>query len=133
MGKNLTGKTVFIVAVLVVFLYGIFGIPHGGLKQSVLNRIHLGLDLKGGTHLVLEVHVAEAVGSETDRDVARLEADLQKAGVTGATVGKLDPTGAPAKITISGVPTNKVSDARGVFTGNDYAAYDIATNADGST
>ena len=133
MGKNLTGKTVFIVAVLVVFLYGIFGIPHGGLKQSVLNRIHLGLDLKGGTHLVLEVHVAEAVGSETDRDVARLETDLQKAGVTGATVGKLDPTGLPAKITISGIPTAKVSDARGVFTGNDYAAYDVATNADGST
>ena len=36
------------------------------------NRIHLGLDLKGGTHLVLQVHVAEAVNSTTDRDVQRL-------------------------------------------------------------
>ena len=58
MGKNLAGKTAFIVAVLVVFCFGIVGIPHGGLTQSIKDRIHLGLDLKGGTHLVLEVHVA---------------------------------------------------------------------------
>ena len=30
MGKNLTGKLGFIVAVLAIFVYGIFGIPHGG-------------------------------------------------------------------------------------------------------
>src|ERR1700712_509958 len=103
MGKNLTGKLAFIVAVLVVFLFGIFGIPHGGLKKSITDRIHLGLDLKGGTHLVLEVHVAEALISATDRDVARLEADLQKAGVTGATVGKTNPS-RPPTIVVSGAP-----------------------------
>ena len=79
MGKNLAGKSAFIVAVLVIFCFGIVGIPHGGLTQSIKDRIHLGLDLKGGTHLVLEVHVAEAIASATDRDVARLEGDLQKA------------------------------------------------------
>ena len=57
MGKNLKGKTAFIIAVLVIFIYGIFGIPSGGLKQALTNRIHLGLDLQGGTHLVLQVHV----------------------------------------------------------------------------
>ncbi len=82
MGKNLAGKTAFIVAVLVIFCFGIVGIPHGGLKQSIKRNINLGLDLKGGMHLVLEVHVAEAVVSATDRDVARLEDDLQKAGIT---------------------------------------------------
>ena len=61
MGKNLAGKSAFIVAVLVIFCFGIVGIPHGGLTQSIKDRIHLGLDLKGGTHLVLEVHVAEAI------------------------------------------------------------------------
>ena len=58
MGKNLAGKLALIVAVLVVFCFGIVGIPHGGLMESIKNNIHLGLDLKGGTHLVLEVHVA---------------------------------------------------------------------------
>jgi preprotein translocase subunit SecD len=132
MGKNLAGKTAFIVAILVVFAFGIVGIPHGGLKQSIADRIKLGLDLKGGTHLVLEVHVAEAVASSTDRDVARLEADLTKAGIVGAVVGKTDPAN-PQKIVVSGIPAGKLSDARGVLQGNDYAAYDVATAPDGSS
>ena len=132
MGKNLAGKSAFIVAVLVIFCFGIVGIPHGGLTQSIKDRIHLGLDLKGGTHLVLEVHVAEAIASATDRDVARLEADLQKAGVTGATVGKTDPS-RPQTIVVSGIPAAKLSDARGVLQGSDYANYDVVTTADGNS
>ena len=62
MGKNLAGRLAFIVAVLVVFCFGIVGVPRGGIVESIKRNINLGLDLKGGTHLVLEVHVAEAVG-----------------------------------------------------------------------
>ena len=39
MGKNLAGKTAFIIGVLLVFVYGIVGIPKGGLKQAITNRI----------------------------------------------------------------------------------------------
>jgi preprotein translocase subunit SecD len=131
MGKNLAVKTAIIVGILLVFCYGIVGLPHGGLKQSITDRIHLGLDLKGGTHLVLEVHVAEAVASGTDRDAARLEADLQKAGVTGATAGKTDTT-RPNTIILSGVPPAKLGDARGLVGGNDYAGYNVSSNPDGS-
>jgi preprotein translocase subunit SecD len=132
MGKNLAAKSAFIVGVLLVFVFGFIGIPHGSLKQSILKRINLGLDLKGGVHLVLQVHVAEAVTSTTDHDVARLEADLQKAGVTGATVGKTDSAN-PETIVVSGIPPAKLSDARGVLQGNDYANYDVATNAAGNS
>src|SRR5271168_4670792 len=131
MGKNLAGKLALIVGVLVVFCFGIVGIPHGGLKQSIKNRINLGLDLKGGTHLVLEVHVAEAIGSATDRDVRRIEGDLQKAGVVGAIVGKTDPT-RPQTIVVSGIPAAKLSDARSVLQGSDYSTYDVATTSDGN-
>ena len=135
MGKNLNGKTASIIAILVVFVYGIFfgfNAPHlGSWKSLVTENIHLGLDLKGGTHLVLEVHVAEAVASATDRDVARLETDLQKAGVTGASVGKTDPAH-PQTIVVSGIPAAKLSDARSVMSGNDYSIYDSATQANGS-
>jgi len=131
MGKNLAGKTAFIVAVLVICCFGIVGIPHGGLTQSIKNNIQLGLDLKGGIHLVLEVHVAEALTSETDRDVARLEDDLQKAGIPGASVGKTD-TANPLTIVISGIPAAKLSDARSVLQGNDYTDYDVASSSDGS-
>jgi preprotein translocase subunit SecD len=131
MGKNLAGKSAFIVAVLVIFCFGIVGIPHGGLTQSIKDRIHLGLDLKGGTHLVLEVHVAEALASATDRDVARIEDDFQKAGITGATVGKTDSS-RPQTIIVSGIPPAKLSDARSILQGNDYASYDVAVTADGT-
>jgi preprotein translocase subunit SecD len=131
MGKNLAGKSAFIVAVLVIFCFGIVGIPHGGLTQSIKDRIHLGLDLKGGTHLVLEVHVAEAVASATDRDVARIEDAFQKAGITGATVGKTDPA-RPQTIVVSGVPPAKLSDARSILQTNEYSSYDVVITADGN-
>ena len=132
MGKNLAGKTAFIIAVLVVFVYGIFGIPKGGLKEAITNRIHLGLDLKGGTHLVLEVHVNEAIASAVDRDAVRLTSDLQAAGIPGVTAARTDPT-KPNTIVVAGIPAGKLTDARGVFNGVNYNAYDVATLADGST
>jgi preprotein translocase subunit SecD len=136
MSQNLKGKTIAIVAVLVFFFYGIFGIPRGltpaALKQAIAERIKLGLDLQGGIHLVLKVHVEEAIGYTTDRDRQRLEADLEKAGITGASVHKVDPVGHPDQITVSGVPLGKASDARTVLTGTDYVNYDVTSNQDGS-
>jgi len=74
MGKNLASRTGFIVVVLLIFTYGIFGIPHGGLKQSIQNRINLGLDLKGGTHLVL------SDSNEAGRGASRGDYDLGRIG-----------------------------------------------------
>lgn len=132
---NLKGKTAFIVAVLVVFCYGIVGIPHGvspaALKQALTERINLGLDLKGGTHLVLAVHVQDAVRDTTDRDVQRLEDDFAKASVTGATIGKLDPAAHPEAITVSGVTAANASAVRTILNGTDYSDYDVATDPNG--
>lgn len=125
MGKNLAGKTGFIIAVLVIFVYGIFGIPHGSLKQSITDRIHLGLDLRGGTHLVLQVHVAEAINSATDRDVQRLNS-----AIPGVTATKLDPAH-PEVITISGVQPAQQSSVHDTLTSNDYAVYDVTTSSAG--
>ncbi len=139
MGKNSATKVAIIVAVLLFFVYGIIGIPHGtgkglgdSLKQSLADRIHLGLDLKGGTHLVLAVNVIEAVGSATDRDVARLETALPAGGVTGATVGKPDAVNHPEQIVITGVTPAQSSQVRSVLSGTDYTAYDVATMGDGT-
>ncbi len=122
MGKNLAGKAGFIVAIVVIFLYGIIGIPHGGFKQSLLNRINLGLDLRGGTHLVLQVHVAEAINSTTDRDLQSLNTAL---AATGATASKSDPAH-PDVITVTGVSAAQGGAVRDVLNGNGYAAYDVS-------
>ena len=86
MQKNLLGKTAFIVAIMVVFAFGIIGIPQhwnaAGLKASLQDRIHLGLDLKGGTHLILQVMVNDAVNAESDSAAERLKDWLSKAKVT---------------------------------------------------
>ena len=130
MGKSLRNRIIFIVAVLLVSVFGIIGVPSGGLKESIARNIHLGLDLRGGIHLVLQVQVAEAISHETDKDVARLEDDLTKGGITGTTVSKIDPAH-PESIQIAGVPPTRVSDVRGIISSN-YATYDSSSNPDGS-
>src|SRR5277367_7162760 len=107
MRKNLTQKTILIFAVLIVFIFGILGLPKGvsgsALKASILDRIHLGLDLKGGTHLILQVMVDEAVGIATDSDAAHIQQDLQQNGISVASVSKPDPNH-PETILITGAP-----------------------------
>src|SRR5215472_9924731 len=130
MGKNLKGKTVAIIAILVIFVYGIFGIPTNGVKQALLNRIHLGLDLQGGTHLVLQVHVQEAVNSATDRDMQALNTALQP---LGAQAQKLDPTAHPEVITITGGSAAQQSAIHDVLTGSEYIGYDQTSAPNGGT
>ena len=137
MGNNLATKVAIIVAVLLFFGYGIIGIPHStgkglgdSLKQSLANRIHLGLDLKGGIHLVLQVHVAEAVASSTDHDVQRLEDELQTAAVTGPKVDKPDPAH-PETIVISGVTPAQNSAVRTIVDATEYNTYDVTGQPDG--
>ena len=132
MKKNLQGRVVLIIAVLVACLYGIIGIPSGFSGKAVLDsltsRIHLGLDLKGGAHLILAVQVKEAVNAETDNAVQSVQQDLKKANVGFNRVYKPDPlktdgTGRPEVITIEGTPTASSSLAQTTLEnkyGNDY-------------
>src|SRR5271154_4555978 len=111
-------KTLLIVAVLLVFVFGIFGIPKGvgpsAWKSAMTNNIHLGLDLKGGIHLVLQVMVEEAVSAETDNAAARVQADLQQGGFPATSVVKPDPK-QPQLIQIQGTPAARASDVRSLL------------------
>jgi preprotein translocase subunit SecD len=49
----------------------------------IADKIKLGLDLRGGMHLVLAVQVEDALRAETEKDMQRLTDDAQDAGVTG--------------------------------------------------
>jgi len=134
MRKNLTGKTVSIIAILIIFVYGIFygqSTPHlGSLKSLLANSIHLGLDLKGGTHLVMQVQVQEAIASDVDSDASHVRADLQKLNITGITVSRTDPAH-PEQMKISGIPLDKGTDVRSALVSYEQT-YDITSAADGS-
>jgi preprotein translocase subunit SecD len=135
MQKNQRTKVIVIIAVLLVFIYGIFGIPRGisgtALKQALGKNIHLGLDLSGGTHLVLQVMVNEALNDSTDRDVTRLQSDLAAGGVTGATVTKPDPAH-PELIKVTAPTVDKAGDVRSVLDSKYGTQYTVASAADGS-
>jgi preprotein translocase subunit SecD len=129
MQKNLKAKTLAIIAILLIFIYGIFGLPHGvsgtALKAALQKNINLGLDLKGGTHLVLQVMVDEAVGTATDSDAGAIQTSLAQNGITGATVAKPDPN-KPDVIQVSGVPAARSADVNSVLNSNYSSRYDIA-------
>jgi len=99
MKKNLKNQIALIVATLLVFVYGMlfgFGLPSfvqgAPLLAQLTQHIHLGLDLQGGVHLILQVKVEEAVSAETDGTVQSVEADLKKANLAFSQVVKTDPT-----------------------------------------
>ena len=129
MAKNIRTKIVVILALLAIFVFGIFGVPHGitpsALKAAITNRINLGLDLRGGTHLVLQVNVAEAVGTTTDSDAARIQTELQTAGITVGSITKPDPKH-PEVIQIQGTPTDRVGDVRTTLNNRYGTQYEIA-------
>src|SRR5215472_5896978 len=141
MKKNLKGRVVLIVVVLLFFLYGIFGIPKGvsgnAIVQALTNRIQLGLDLQGGAHLILQVQVKEAVNAETDNTVARLQQDLKKANVTFSRVYKPDPlktdqTGRPEVVTIEGTPATGANAVRSVLDQKYSNDYDVTGGTTGT-
>ncbi len=135
MNKNLLFKTVLIIAVLLFFLFGIFGVPSSfapqGLLAALQKRIHLGLDLKGGTHLILQVQVNDAVNADSDRAVERLKDALKSANIAYGEVSKPDPQNHPELIEIKGVPPESSSDLRRIV-GDQLPDYDLASGTQNS-
>jgi preprotein translocase subunit SecD len=128
MKKNLKNKIALIIAFLLVCLYGIFGIPQGvsgkALLAAMTKRIHLGLDLQGGVHLILQVQVAEAVSDETDSTVARVKEALKTGNFSYSQVFKPDPKN-PQLIEIDGTPAASASDVRSLLDSKFSDEYDV--------
>ena len=135
MQKNLRIKSFVIVLVMLVFLYGIFGIPKSfspaGLKEAMLERIHLGLDLKGGTHLILAVEVNEAVNTQTDHAIEVLKDELAKAGIAAADIGKPDPKNQPERVVLKGISSDAGTKLRGIVSDR-LPDFDVSQAPDGS-
>ena len=110
MNPNLKWKVIFILAVVVVCLYSIFGMPtfptsFAQVKDNFAHQIKLGLDLQGGTHLILQVQVQEAVAQETDQTVDRLTTAMRQKNIHYEEVRRVDDE----HIVVRGVPNDAVS------------------------
>jgi len=133
MKKNLQNKILLIIAVMVLCILGIVGvswIPMPGAKpkpllQAMTDRIHLGLDLRGGAHLILQVKVEEAVNADTDNTVALIKQELNGANLSYSQVYKPDPAKA-SLIRVEGTPADKSNDARVLLEAKYGNTYDVA-------
>ncbi|MGH8377502.1 MAG: SecDF P1 head subdomain-containing protein, partial [Gammaproteobacteria bacterium] len=128
MKRTLRWKVIFIVVVVLGCLLGITGIPSGlsgrAILASTVGRIHLGLDLQGGTHLILQVHVDDAVNGATDAAMGRLQEDLTKRGIP-ATVSKPDPKNHPERLVVQGLPPQRSADFRTLVDNDLGPSYDV--------
>jgi preprotein translocase subunit SecD len=135
MNKNLSWKLAVIVGILLVFLLGIFGVPKDwsgrGVLASIADRIHLGLDLRGGTHLILQVQVNDAVNVDSDNALARLKEDLRTHKINYADIVKPDPVNHPEMIVIKGVPPDQTSDFKSIISDR-LPEYDASSGAENS-
>lgn len=130
MNPNLKWKVVFILAVVFVCLYGLFGLPTfptslAQLKDNFSKQIKLGLDLQGGTHLILQVQVQEAVGQETDQTVDRLTRQLREKNIRYEEVRRADDT----HIVVRNVPPENAGAFRDLLNDLFKSEWDQTTEA----
>ncbi|MGH9348462.1 MAG: protein translocase subunit SecD [Vicinamibacterales bacterium] len=86
----------------VLIIAGVIGLAVWGFYPPG-EKVNLGLDLKGGVHLVLRVHTDDALRLETELTAERLRAALTAANVA---VGSVAATG-PTEIRVEGVQNDQ--------------------------
>jgi preprotein translocase subunit SecD len=130
MHPNLKWKAVFIVVVILGCLYGLFGVPTfptsaADLKSNFAHQIKLGLDLQGGTHLILQVQVQEAIAQETDQTVDRLTNQLRAKNIRYDEVRRVDDT----HMVVRNVPSDQLSDFRDLIASQLQNSWDMSPTA----
>jgi preprotein translocase subunit SecD len=89
--RNLLQRSIIIGIVTLVGLYIVIG-PHGrrphakdftpaGIKENLAQNIHLGLDLKGGSHLVMRVKVEDFFKKLTEENAIAAQNAAKGAGI----------------------------------------------------
>jgi preprotein translocase subunit SecD len=130
MNPNLKWKVVFIVVVVLGCLYGLFGLPafptsSAQLRDNFAHQIKLGLDLQGGTHLVLQVQVQEAIGQETDQTRDRLATQLRAKNIRYDEIVRVDDR----HILVRNVPSEQLSAFRDLVNDQLARSWDMSPAA----
>ena len=100
---------------------GIIGLPKSKdeLIANWKKNIHLGLDLSGGTQLVMQVQLQDAFKAFADNSMERLKEELKKDSLDYSAIDRNDPSrledAEKIEIDIKGVPLAKSSSFRSVI------------------
>lgn len=102
MKKHLQWKALLTVAVIIGAVVLIY---------PPSENIRLGLDLKGGSHLLLQVVTDDSISIETDQELSRMEDLLKRKNITYEKAAKE----AIGRYSISGIPIDQEGRARDLF------------------
>ncbi|MEI9813869.1 MAG: hypothetical protein WDO18_15035 [Acidobacteriota bacterium] len=133
MTQNLKIKALSILAVTLASIYGIIGLPTSisQLKENFQNRIHLGLDLKGGSHLVMQIQVQDAFKADADALIQNLRSKLAEKSIAFTDIVRNDPQtiedADKIAVTITGVAPTQSADLRTVVNDNYGAVWTMAS------
>jgi len=141
MNKNLRTRGIVIAILTILCLVVLFGpwnkqkgyarsagdfFKPSKLKQNMAENIRLGLDLKGGTHLVLQVQAEEAIKFITDGHRDKAKEDLTKEGIKFTSI-----TSSPGLLTVETPDASeqtKIKDKLLQFMGSDGWDASTSTN-----
>ena len=116
--KNLLQRTIIILLVTLVSIYIVIGprrrptlkdFSWSGIKATLASNINLGLDLKGGAHLVLRVKTDEFLKSLTEGNASAIQATAKEAGLPVKEV-KAEATGGNYRIILEATDPSKLGE-----------------------
>lgn len=118
MKKNIRWRLLIIAAVTGLSIWAVY---------PPQQKVRLGLDLKGGVHLVLRVQTDEALRLETDGTVERLRETLQQRGINVANLARTTDT----QFVVEGVPQAQDQEFRRVGDEESSAGYNRESGTNG--
>jgi preprotein translocase subunit SecD len=130
MNPNLKWRALSVIAIIIFCLYFLIGYPtfptsFAQVKDNFGRQIKLGLDLQGGTHLILQVQVQEAIAQETDSTVDRLTTLLRAKNIHYDEIRRVDDT----HILVRNVDSSQVSDFRDLVSQQYNNVWDMSAAA----
>ena len=135
MQMNLKVRSAVIVVIILACVYGIIGFPTSlaAIQKNFSNNIRLGLDLKGGSQLVLEVQVQDAVKADALQAAERLKESLKKQNIPWGSMDVNDVSSVSqadqVALTVKGIPATQSSAFRGIVN-DSFPTYNLtALNA----
>ncbi|MEE2637505.1 MAG: protein translocase subunit SecD [Acidobacteriota bacterium] len=119
MKKNLRWKVLTILAVVGAAVFAIYPLDE---------QVRLGLDLRGGVHLVLRVQTDDALQVETETAAGQLGEQASLAGISLSSAGASSPT----EINVQGVPADRDQEFRRLADDLLQVSYNRVTGSGGS-
>ncbi|HUA01711.1 MAG TPA: protein translocase subunit SecD [Candidatus Aquilonibacter sp.] len=97
MSSQLKWKFLLIAVAILVCIYGLIGLPQfptslTQIKDNLADRIKLGLDLKGGSHLVLQVQLEAAIAQRCDEAYDDISRQLHDKNIAFTEIRRVDDT-----------------------------------------